>query len=199
MWHCWQALNNEVYTTNASNYWFIPKTQLHIPNISVLSCNDFMRTSFLLKPKNVNFMCQLSPFLGFIFGKWFYQKDVQKIKSVAEWPVSSDSRQLQRFANFCWQFIKDYSQVAALLMQLTSTLMTFKWTPEADSAFSELKYRFLSARILRHPNPVEHVNVELDASDTGVGAVLSSYKKIHAFAYFSHRLAIWKKLWCGEL
>lgn len=40
-------------------------------------------------------------------------------------------------------------------------------------AFGELKSLFVSTPILKHPNPSEQFIVEVDASDTGVRAVLS--------------------------
>jgi hypothetical protein len=49
----------------------------------------------------------------------------------------------------------------------------FGWTPEADRAFMELKGRFTSGLILVHPDPTHPFMVEVDASDTGAGAVLS--------------------------
>ncbi|XP_068589431.1 olfactory receptor 4B13-like [Cebidichthys violaceus] len=46
-------------------------------------------------------------------------------------------------------------------------------TSEADKAFHALKERFASAPILVHPDETHQFVVEVDASDTGVGAVLS--------------------------
>ncbi|XP_037551225.1 type-1 angiotensin II receptor A-like [Nematolebias whitei] len=105
-----------------------------------------------------------------------YRTDPNKVKAVVDLPVPENRKQLQRFlgfANFYRRFIKGYSQVAAPLTQLTSTLRTFRWTPEADSAFNKLKDLFSSAPILCHPDPKRQFILEVDASDTGVGAVLS--------------------------
>lgn len=63
--------------------------------------------------------------------------------------------------------------MAAPLTQLTSTLKTFSWTPEADRIFGELKAVFSTAPILCHTDPTKQFRVEVDASDLGVGAVLS--------------------------
>ncbi|KAK7883236.1 hypothetical protein WMY93_029410 [Mugilogobius chulae] len=49
----------------------------------------------------------------------------------------------------------------------------YSWTPEADSAFNQLKALFTSAPVLRNPDPKKQFIVEVDASDSGVGAVLS--------------------------
>ena len=74
--------------------------------------------------------------------------------------------------------------MAAPLTVLTGKSQTrFCWTPEADRAFMELKGRFTSGTILVHPDPTRPFVVEVDASDTGAGAVLSQWneedKKLH--------------------
>ena len=78
-------------------------------------------------------------------------------------------------------------------MALTSTKSVYAWTPRAETAFQDLKKRFISAPILVQPDPSLQFVVEADASDTGVGAVLSqrspSDHKLHPCAFFSRRLS----------
>ncbi|XP_070401394.1 uncharacterized protein [Nothobranchius furzeri] len=63
---------------------------------------------------------------------------------------------------------------------------------EAESAFQVLKKRFADAPILHRPDPQRQFTLEVDASDTGVGAVLSQVaeedKRLHPCAFFSRRL-----------
>lgn len=59
----------------------------------------------------------------------------------------------------------------APLTRLTS-LMQFLWSPEAETAITKLKQLFTSAPVLIHPDPSQQFVVEVDALDTGVGAVL---------------------------
>jgi hypothetical protein len=47
------------------------------------------------------------------------------------------------------------------------------WSPAANWAFRLLKGRFTSAPLLKHPDPTISFVVEVDASEVGVGAVLS--------------------------
>uniref|UniRef100_A0A3Q3ALY7 Gypsy retrotransposon integrase-like protein 1 n=1 Tax=Kryptolebias marmoratus TaxID=37003 RepID=A0A3Q3ALY7_KRYMA len=148
-----------------------------------------------VKAEKCEFSVSTVSFLGFIFGKGYYRTDPEKIKAVADWPVPTDRRQLQRFlgfANFYRRFIQDYSKIATPLTQLTSIKQPFIWSLEAESAFGELKNRFVSAPILRHPNPKLQYILEVDASDSGVGAILSQRSpednKVHPCAYFSRRL-----------
>ena len=58
--------------------------------------------------------------------------------------------------------------------------------------FNNLKSRFTSAPILSQPDPDRQFIVEVDASDVGVGAILSQKngadQKIHPCAFYSHKL-----------
>lgn len=74
--------------------------------------------------------------------------------------------------NFYRRFIHNSSKVVAPLTRLTSTLKSFQWSEEAEAAFSRLKTLFTSAPIHSHPDPSRQFIVEVDASDTSVGAIL---------------------------
>jgi len=115
-------------------------------------------------------------FLGFILAPGSIQMDNAKVSAVSDWPVPSDQKQLQRFlefANFYRLFIRNYSSVAAPLHALISPGTRFLWNPQAEEAFRNLKKRFTSAPILTLPDPELQFIVEVDASNVGVGGVLS--------------------------
>ena len=104
------------------------------------------------------------------------------------WPTPTDRREL---SNFYRRFILGFSSTVRPLTALTSTKVPFRWTPEADSAFTALKTRFSTATILVMPDPEVQFILEVDASDTGTGAVLSQRApdgKVHPCAFFSRRL-----------
>ncbi|KAI2653667.1 Transposon Tf2-9 polyprotein [Labeo rohita] len=111
--------------------------------------------------------------------------------------VMEEKKELQRFlgfANFYRRFIRNFSSVAAPLTAMTKRQTTrLTWSPEAFRAFDELRERFTSAPILRHPDPNKPFIVEVDASNTGVGAILSQRHgdpaKIYPCAYFSRKLS----------
>lgn len=76
-------------------------------------------------------------------------------------------------------------------------MVRFFWSKDADIAFQILKNRFSSAHILQVPDIERQFIVEVDASDVGVGAVLSHRsagdQKIHPCAFFSRHLSPSKK------
>lgn len=98
------------------------------------------------------------------------------------------------FANFYRRFRRNFSTVAAPLTSLLrGSNQTLHWTPAASKAFEELKTLFTNTPILKHPNPTLPFVVEVDDSDSGVGAILSqrhgSPTKLFPSAFFSRRLS----------
>ena len=70
--------------------------------------------------------------------------------------------------------------------------MPFKWTPECEKTFQDLKQRVCEALILRHFDPNEQCFVEIDSSDYVNAGVLSQPDRegiLHPVAYFSRRMS----------
>ncbi len=124
-------------------------------------------------------------------------KDERKVRSVLDWLQPATLKELQRFlgfAQFYRRFIRDFSSVASPLtytMKINSSDLT--WSPAAVEAFTELISRHTSAPILHHPDPELQFIVEMDASNTGIGAILSQRHscppKLHPCTYFYHKLS----------
>ncbi len=76
---------------------------------------------------------------------------------------------------------------------LTEQARSLSWTPAAKEAFETLKDAFTHAPILIHPDPCKPFIVEVDASTTGVGAILSQQQgtpvQLHPCAFFSWKLS----------
>jgi len=68
----------------------------------------------------------------------------------------------------------------------------WRWTPEAELVFKELKNRFTTAPILAHFDPQKPVIVETDASDFALGAILSQRDRkncLHPVAFHSRKFS----------
>lgn len=82
--------------------------------------------------------------------------------------------------------------VQPLSQLLLSTKAAFSWRPSEAQAFEGLKTLFTTAPIPQLLDPDRQFVVEVDASDTGVGAILSqrpaSDQKLHPCVFFSLRL-----------
>lgn len=135
-------------------------------------------------------------FLGYIISPEGVTMDENKVKAVLEWPQPSTLKELQRFlgfANFYRRFIRNFSSVANPLTSLVKKgTHRLQWSESADQDFKQLKQRFTSAPILHHPNPELPFVIEVDASSTGLGAILSQRHgtplKLHPCAFFSRKL-----------
>ena len=154
-----------------------------------------LENQLYVKAEKCEFHRSSVPFLGFVISAGAIEMDKQRVRAVVDWPQPTTRREMQRFlgfANFYLRFIRNYSGLAAPLTALTSTSVQFVWSPAAERAFQDLKRRFTSAPILTQPDPNRQFIVEVDASDVGVGAILSQRSakdgKVHPCAFFSHRL-----------
>ncbi|XP_061734788.1 uncharacterized protein LOC133537712 [Nerophis ophidion] len=156
----------------------------------VLRC--LLENRFFVKAEKCEFHNSSVGFLGYIIEKGHVWADSKKVEAVTEWAQPTTWTELSQFLGF-WGlyrcFIQNFSKVPAPLHALTLTLHPFKWTDEASVAFNALKERFVSAPVLIHSNTDSPLIVEVDASHSGIGAVLSqrseTHKLLHPYACFS--------------
>ncbi len=194
-----QALINDVLRDMVDRFVFV-----YLDNILIFSQNErdhvqhvrrvlqrLLENRLFAKVEKCQFHARSVPFLGFILSPDGIRMDPTKVKAVADWPTPDSHRAVQRFlgfANFYRRFIQNFSQVALPLTDLTSTKKRFCWSSQAQTAFESLKSRFISAPILNTPDPSRQFIVEVDASEVGVGAILSqrssSDERIHPCAFF---------------
>lgn len=153
-----------------------------------------MENHLYVKAEKCEFHVPSITFLAFILEGGPVSADPTKTQTIKDWPVSEMRKQLQRFlgfANFYCRFIKDFSKIAIQLTALTSTKKSFHWTPEADQAFNHSKELFTQMPILHHLDPTRQFILEVDASDSAIGAILSQRspqdQKLHPCAYFYKR------------
>lgn len=73
------------------------------------------------------------------------------------------------------RFIPNYASVAAPLTDLTKKIAPSNvvWNGECDKAFKELKKLLCTSPVLRNPDFSRRFILQTDASDRGIGAVLS--------------------------
>ncbi|KAA0722980.1 Retrovirus-related Pol polyprotein from transposon 297 [Triplophysa tibetana] len=150
-----------------------------------------------LKLEKCEFHRPTVQFLGYIVSAEGINMDQGKILAIQNWPLPQTVKELQRFlgfSNFYRRFIKSFSFMSSPLTSLLRRKpKSLSWNPEARAAFEELKRAFITAPVLTHPNPDLPFVVEVDASTTGVGAVLSQRHgdplQLHPCAFFSKKLS----------
>ncbi|KAK3541755.1 hypothetical protein QTP86_002924, partial [Hemibagrus guttatus] len=154
------------------------------------------RFHLFMKLEKCEFSRTTVTFLGYVISPRGVEMDTSKVWAVSDWPTPATIKELQRFlgfANFYQRFIQSYSSVAAPLMSLQrGKPKKLSWTDQARVAFQRLKDCFTTAPILCHPDPDRLFVVEVDASSSGLGAVLSQRHgnpgKVHPCAFYSRKL-----------
>ncbi|KAI2663045.1 Transposon Tf2-6 polyprotein [Labeo rohita] len=200
-----QAFVNEVFR-DMLNRWVI----VYIDDILIFSSsytehvhhvravlNRLIQHQLYAKEEKCQFHQEKISFLGYVISPEGVAMDDSKVNAVRDWPRPKTLKELQRFlgfSNFYRRFIRNFSTIAGPLTSMVKKgSIRLSWSPEAVHAFNDLRLRFTSAPILKHPDPQLPFIVEVDASSTGVGAVLSQRQgenpKTFPCAFFSHKLS----------
>lgn len=136
-------------------------------------------------------------YLGYVVDSYGLRTDPEKVKAIMDYPTPTCRRDIKRFlgtATWYRRFVPQFSTIAGPLNKLTSNKKggpPFKWTPEADTAFRKLKECLVSAPVLSCPDYDKPFEVHTDASNYGVGAMLTQTigGKEHPIAYMSKSLS----------
>ncbi|XP_041929087.1 uncharacterized protein LOC121693610 [Alosa sapidissima] len=154
-----------------------------------------------LHPKKCHLFRRQTGFLGHVVGAAGVATDPAKVETVRRWPVPRDGAELRSFlglASYYRRFIRDFATVASPLHRLTHKGQLFEWTRECDAAFRRLQRALYEAPVLAFPDPRLPFILDTDASDVGVGAVLSQAGEQgeQVVAYFSRSLDRAEKNYC---
>ena len=150
-----------------------------------------------VKLAKCSFMQHELRFLGHIVSSNGTRMDPKKIKAVLDWPVPTNTKQLQQFLGLCNYFrryIKDYATIASPLSRIQNTKGKWPnglWNDDVHGkAFRELVHALTSRDVvLALPdmqaamNGTKPFTVMCDASKVGAGAVLLQENR--PVAYFS--------------
>ena len=119
-----------------------------------------------------------------------------------DWPVPSTQKELRQFlglASYYRRFVHNFAQLSAPLNRLLDKSRQWLWTEQCGRAFEALKTKLTSAPLLVYPNFKEEFIVDCDASDDGLGAVLSQNFQgtEHVVCYASRTLTKAERKYCA--
>ena len=146
-----------------------------------------------LSPSKCHFAVAEVDYLGHHIGLGRVQPRAQKVQALLDFPAPTTRKQLQQFlglVGYYRKFVPHFAQISACLSDLLKKGAKFVWTPEAESAFLDLKSRLATQPILRPPDFTKPFSLAVDASDVAVGAVL--FQEVdgleHPICYYSKKL-----------
>uniref|UniRef100_A0A803JIM9 Gypsy retrotransposon integrase-like protein 1 n=1 Tax=Xenopus tropicalis TaxID=8364 RepID=A0A803JIM9_XENTR len=134
-------------------------------------------------------------YLGFSIGRGLVKPQVTKVESIQNWPRPSTKKQVRTFlglTSYYRRFIPDFATIASPLTDLTKAKapVVVRWSTEAEEAFVKLKEALCAHPVLVAPDFRKGFIVQTDASDVGLGAVLSQEinGEEHPVYYLSRKL-----------
>uniref|UniRef100_A0A8C9VS90 Gypsy retrotransposon integrase-like protein 1 n=1 Tax=Scleropages formosus TaxID=113540 RepID=A0A8C9VS90_SCLFO len=154
-----------------------------------------------LHPAKCNLLQRQVKFLGHVVDANGVSTDPDKVRQVRDWPAPENVSELQSFlglASYYRRFVRGFADIAAPLHRLTAKGTPFEWTPECAAAFHRLREALASSPVLALPIPGRTFIVDTDASDQGIGAVLSQAGDggERVVAFYSRRLSRPEKNYC---
>lgn len=129
-----------------------------------------------LKPSKCELLKTSVEFLGHVVSANGVSVDPKKVDKVLTWPEPANLTNVRSFIGLCAyyrRFIPDFSTLAKPLYLLMQNNHSFVWGDEQKAAMSAFKERLISAPILGYPRHQGRFVLDTDASNVGVGCVLS--------------------------
>ena len=129
-----------------------------------------------LKPQKCRFFQKEVTYLGHVVSENGVSTDPSKVSKILDWPIPRNLSELRSFlglASYYRRFIKDFAKIAVPLHRLTEKNKPFVGSESCLEAFNELKRELTNHPILENPDFNKEFILDTDASDYGIGGVLS--------------------------
>ena len=114
-------------------------------------------------------------FLGYKIGKEGLKADPAKVEAVMKMKPPTNVTEIQRLTgmvNYLSRFLPRLSEVFKPIRKLTVKDTVWLWGQEQDQAFREIKNLVTSAPVLSYYDQTKPLEIQCDASQSGIGSVL---------------------------
>ena len=129
-----------------------------------------------IKPRKCKFFQTETNYLGHIISGEGVKVSPEKVAAVRDWPIPQCVIEVRSFlgaASYYRGFILGFASIAVPLHDLTKLGVKFEWTDACQHAFESLKTKLCDAPVLSFPVKNAQFVLDTDASDCGIGGVLS--------------------------
>ena len=147
----------------------------------------------LRREKCVFFTKQIQ-YLGHIISGGTLQPAPEKLQAVAEFPVPTTLKQLERFlglTSYYRRYIHRFSFIAEPLHRLKKKGVDFVWGTDQQMAFDTLKKKLTEPPVVAIFDDNKPTFLHTDASEIGIGSILmqkNDQNQKEVIAYYSRRL-----------
>ena len=136
-------------------------------------------------------------YLGYIVDSYGLRTCSDKVKAMVEYPQPKNTTQIRSFLGLCGWYRRFIPHFSTLIKPLNDLLkgrgkkQSISWNEKAEEAFQEIKQKLISAPILAAPDFSLEFSIQCDASDFGLGALLTQIQgdEERVIAYASRSLS----------
>jgi hypothetical protein len=129
-----------------------------------------------LKPRKCHLFARETEYLGHVISEAGVKVNPHRVTAITEWPIPCCVTEVRSFlgtASYYRKFVRNFAMIASPLHKLTQTGAQWAWGEEEQRSFDKLKVALSTAPVLPFPASTGQFVLDTDASDTGIGAVLS--------------------------
>ncbi|GBM50529.1 Retrovirus-related Pol polyprotein from transposon 17.6 [Araneus ventricosus] len=178
--------------------------QEHIKHLETV-LQRIQQADLTIKPSKCKFAQSQVQYLGHTVGQECRRPSELKIEAVKNFPTPQTKTDIRAFlglAGYYSHYIPMFSTIAA---PLTDALKgkcrkgVVHWTEDCEKAFNSLKQALASQPVLHSPDYNRQFILQTDASDNGIGVVLSQVNeddKEHPIVYLSRKFSDVEKRYC---
>ncbi|KAF8755554.1 Reverse transcriptase-rnase h-integrase [Rhizoctonia solani] len=150
-----------------------------------------LKHNLFCNPAKCYFFVTEVTYIGLVITPDGISMEKEKLQAIMDWPEPQNVKQVQSFlgfAHFYCCFVPNFSCLACPLNNLTQKKQLWIWLEEQKAAFDAIKAEICKEPVLAHPDESKPYNLETDASEAAMCAVLSQRKEdgcLHPVAFMS--------------
>lgn len=197
----WQRLVDRVLGPDLEPYVFVYLDDIVIAtsnfqqHLAVLEevLKRLSKACLSLNQEKCRFVRSELKYLGYVIDTNGLHVDPEKVESIMNFPRPTKVKEVRRFlgmASWYRRFIENFSTNVAPLTALLKKSKKWDWTAAADESFCGIKKSLACAPVLSCPDFSKPFLLQTDASEFGIGCVLSQELEDgeHVIAYGSRTL-----------
>ena len=146
-------------------------------------------TELKLQPDKCEYLKPELEYLGHLITAEGIRPNPSKLEAVKNFKMPGNVTEVKAFlglTGYYRKFIRNFAKISKPLTELTKNDVPFHWTDRQQIALDILKGKLLEEPILKRPDFLQPFTRTTDASNEGIGAILS--QKGHPCCYISRTL-----------
>ena len=167
---------------------------VHIQQLRAV-LGELRKAGLTANPAKCRLGLEETAYLGFRVGRGNVRPQESKVAAIRDWPRPTSKKQVKSFlglVGYYQRFIPGFATLASPMNDLTRKTFPdrIQWTEAAEKAFESLRGALCSEPVLITPDFTSPLIVHTDASEVGLGGVLSQVRagEEHPVTYISRKL-----------